>query len=352
MTAINHSSTDHARLGHNIAARAALMAASLFAFLIPASAQEASIFETIRTLDTQVASIGYRLATANAPLCDQLEPGLGLVLHMADQYAHEMREAALQHFRFETSIGVEAIIPHSPAALAGIQQDDNLIAINKIDFGLADLHADASTVQIIAAYRQIIALAPDQPLTLKLRRDGVDQVQRVTPIPACRSRFELVIRNDFLAQADGELVQISSRFLTDYPHWVAAPLAHELAHNILRHRERLEAKGVKYGLLSGFGRNVRYFRQAELEADILSISLLANAGYDPQIALDFWQDFGPSHLGSMLRSRTHPGWKTRLEVMKQAIADLGQQRPFYPDILAARKRSLDGQWRLLLPQKH
>src|SRR3546814_7590243 len=69
----------------------------------------------------------------------------------------------------------------------------------------------------------------------------------------------------------------------DYPQWVAAPIAHELAHNILRQRERLEAKGVNYGLLSGIGRNVGYFRQTELEADILSVSLPANAHYDPHI---------------------------------------------------------------------
>src|SRR3546814_4514002 len=95
--------------------------------------------------------------------------------------------------------------------------------------------------------------------------------------------------------ADGERVQIGSRFLADYPQWVAAPIAHELAHNILRHRERLEEKGVSYGLLSGIGRNVGYFRQTELEADILSVSLLANANYDPHIALSFWRAYGPAH---------------------------------------------------------
>src|SRR3546814_160659 len=143
-------------------------------------------------------------------------------------------------------------------------------------------------------------------LTLRLRRDGVDHDRSVTPIPACRSRFEVVLGNSFLAQADGELVQIGSRFLADYPQWVAAPIAHELAHNILRHRERLEAKGVNYGLLSGIGRNVGYFRQTELEADILSVSLLANANYDPHIALAFWHVYGrseehTSELQSLMR---------------------------------------------------
>src|SRR3546814_7205538 len=75
--------------------------------------------------------------------------------------------------------------------------------------------------------RAIMALPPARPLTLHLRRDGVDHNRSVIPIPACRSRFEVVLGNSFLAQADGELVQIGSRFLADYPQWVAAPIAHE-----------------------------------------------------------------------------------------------------------------------------
>src|SRR3546814_5297547 len=116
-----------------------------------------------------------------------------------------------------------------------------------------------------------MALPPARPLTLHLRRDGVDHNRSVIPIPACRSRFEVVLGNSFLAQADGELVQIGSRFLADYPQWVAAPIAHELAHNILRHRERLEAKGVNYGLLSGIGRNVGYFRSEEHTSELQSL---------------------------------------------------------------------------------
>src|SRR3546814_17898408 len=50
-----------------------------------------------------------------------------------------------------------------------------------------------------------------RPLTLHLRRDGVDHNRSVIPIPACRSRFEVVLGNSFLAQADGELVQIGDR---------------------------------------------------------------------------------------------------------------------------------------------
>src|SRR3546814_15943967 len=104
---------------------------------------------------------------------------------------------------------------------------------------------------------------------------------------------------------------IGSRFLADYPQWVAAPIAHELAHNILRHRERLEENGVSYGLLSGIGRNVVYFRQPELEAAFLSVSLLATPYYDPHIRLTFWRPYGPAHGPRIFHSRTHPASHTR-----------------------------------------
>lgn len=313
-----------------------------------ALAQDMPDFEAIRSVDADIAAVGWRLATANAALCDRQEPGLGLLLHTPEQYASGFRDAAIRHFRFEGPVGVEAVLPGSPAGAAGVRRDDTLLGIDAKRFKPADAKARAGTAALIEASRAVMALPADRPLLLHLRRDGAERNISVTPIPACRSRFEVVLGNSFVAQADGELVQIGSRFLADYPQWVAAPIAHELAHNILRHRERLDAKGVSFGLLSGLGRNVAYFRQTELEADMLSVALLANAGYDPQIALSFWRHYGPQHASSILNARTHPGWKTRVAVITRAIAELGPQRPHRPAILDARSRPLDGDWQGLI----
>jgi hypothetical protein len=328
-----------------------LRVAGLAALLIaaPSSADDGALFETIRQADMAMARIGYRLATANAPLCDRLEPGLGLLLHTPGQYARELRQSAIRHFRFEGPVGVEAVMPDSPAAKAGIQPDDTLFRVGTARFGPSDPEAEASTGALIGVSAQIAALPPDEPLEIHGRRDGQDYIRTVVPVPACRTRFELVIRKELTAEADGEMVQISSRFFEKYsPDLVAAAVAHELAHNILHHRERLGEKGVSYGLMSGFGRNVRYFRQTELEADILSVSLLANAGYDPQVAVQFWEAFGPDHAGGLLRSRSHPAWRDRVATIKKAIAELGADRPTRPAILASRSRPLDGDWQALL----
>lgn len=337
--------------GHFIAGVRRLLMLSVVTTLLvaaPASA-DGALFEAIRNADAALARTGYRLATANAPLCDSLEPGLGLLLHTPGQYSRDLRAEAIRHFRFDGPVGVEAVIAGSPAAHAGVEADDTIFSIGPVRFAPANLQAEASTAPLVAAYRQIAALPADAPLEVHGRRRGHDYIRVVDPVPACRTRFELVVRSEFTADADGEMVQIGSRFFEEYPpDLVAAAVAHELAHNVLHHRRRLEEKGVSYGLMAGFGRNVRYFRQTELEADILSVSLLANAGYDPQVAVRFWEKFGPSNAGGVLRSRSHPAWRDRVATIRKAIADLGPQRPNRPAILAMRDRPLDGDWQSLL----
>lgn len=293
--------------------------------------------------------IGYRLATANAPLCDRQEPGMGLVLHTPEQYARALRADAVRYFQLDGPVGVEGVIDGSPASAAGIRADDTLLGIGAVRFAPADPEAEATTAAAIRVAAQLAALPPAEPLEVRGRRADTPYTRTVHPVPACRSRFEVEIGTAWTAKADGEMVQIGSPFLESYPEdQLAAAVAHELAHNILHHRERLEAKDVDYGMLSGFGRNARYFRQTELEADILSVSLLANAGYDPQGAVRFWQDFGPKHAGGLLRSRSHPAWKDRVATIRHAIAALGPERPHRPALIETRNRPLSGDWQALL----
>jgi Zn-dependent protease with chaperone function len=326
----------------------ALLAAALMGAALPAPAGAAP-FEAIRSADATLARIGYRLAIANAPLCDRLEPGLGLVLHTASQYSDEVREAAVRHFHFAGPVAVEAVIAGSPAARAGIRPDDSLLGVGSASFAVAGSQGKMSTAQLVAAAASIAVQPSEGPLKVHGRRAGRPYTLVVDPIPACRTRFELAIGSGFEAQADGEMVQVGSRFLEDYgEEEVAAVVAHELSHNILRHRERLEARGVSFGVLAGWGRNADYFRRTELEADILSVSLLANAGYDPAAATRFWRDFGPKHAGGILRGRSHPAWRDRIATIERAIAALGPARPARSPLLASRDGPLDGDWRALL----
>lgn len=306
--------------------------------------------EAIRAQDLQFAKLGYRLATANAPLCDQREPAVGIVFHSLSAYAPADRAMVASGFGFETDIGVEAVIPGSPADKAGISAGDSLVAIDNttIDTSLPPRDRKAG-IRWIAALHDAIALLPDTaPMFLTLRRNGQDRRVTLGPVPACRSRFELLLDSDDAALSDGGLVQIGVPILERHGDDTAAIIAHELAHNMLHHRSRMDAQGIGNGERL-IGRDVAYFRRTETEADIVSVYLLANAGFDLAMVPRFWRAIGKRH-DSVLNGRSHPKWADRLATMEQAIAAiLADPAGFHlPALVATRDHPVSRDWAAIL----
>lgn len=335
-----------------IATRVALVciASGLFIGGSASARDDSALFEQLRASELQLATIGWRLASANAVLCDRLEPGLGFQLHTLDQFSSEMRESARGHFAFATPLAIEGVVAGTPAAAAGLQADDSVVRIGSIDIAASKGKA-GTTDRLVAVQNAIAAMPPSEAMTIEVIRKGVSISVAVRPVPVCRSRFELLTTEDFASSADGSMVQISAKLLDSYEgDRAAAAVAHELSHNILHHRDRLVARGVTFGMLSGFGGSVKYFRQSELQADILSVSLLANAGYPPRAAADFWRDFGPKHAGSIFNSRSHPHWRDRVATLDAEIArvEADTARPHIPSLIAARDQPLDGNWKALI----
>jgi hypothetical protein len=308
------------------------------------------LFEAVRQADLRVAAIGWRLATANAALCDRLEAGTGLQLHTLDQFDSGQREAAAAHFHFATAVAVEGVIAGSPAERAGVRPDDSLVRVGSVDIA-ALAGKPGTTDRLVAAQLAIAALPAGSPIQVDVIRDGAPLSLTLQPVTACKSRFELELNNGYTASADGTMVQIGSGFLDGYPDaQLAVVIAHEFAHNILHHRDRLEARGVDYGLLAGFGGNVKYFRQTEIQADLLSAYLLTNAGYPTDAMLAFWKRFGPSKAGGILRSRSHPAWRDRVATLEAELAKIAalSARPIVSPLIAERDQPLDGNWQAIL----
>ena len=93
---------------------------------------------------------------------------------------------------------------------------------------------------------------------------------------------------------------------------LAAGLAHELAHNVLGHRARLEKSGRAWSKV----------KRTEREADRLSVWLLANAGYEPEASLRFFARWGPMTDLGPLSSPDHDRWKTRVKRITAEIATM------------------------------
>ncbi len=306
-------------------------------------AADSGYFSALRDVDRRMATIAYRLATANAALCDDLAPVPGVAVHALGQYDVKVRAEARAAFGFATPVAVEAVVPRSAAAFAGLAEDDGLLAVNGVPFedGVSP-KADAAGRDAALA---LIARQPaERPLRLTVLRSGKRLAVTAPASPGCRSNFEVLLGPKMEASSDGGTVQIGVRFFERYDNeQVAVVVAHELAHTILKHRARLDAAGVKRGLLREVGRNGRLFRRTEGEADLLGAHLLRNAGYDPRVAVRFWREHGGDVDGGLFRSRTHPSSKARAAAIEAELAALPADapRPYRPPVLATRDSPLD-----------
>jgi predicted Zn-dependent protease len=105
----------------------------------------------------------------------------------------------------------------------------------------------------------------------------------LNPAPICASRFWIDTKSKLDAGADGYNVRITEALVSFAANddELAAAVAHELSHNLLEHREKLRRMRKSAGNI----------RATEIEADRLSVWLMANAGYDPSAAVRFIERF-------------------------------------------------------------
>lgn len=292
------------------------------------SPAKGSRVETSQSPYVRLVAVGTRLAVANVSLCEQRQYQPGLTLHDLSQYDRNERPAVSAMFGLADGPSVRALAPSGSAERAGLLLGDNIISADGVPLPRAPdelLGSYAPTGRIVSALEAAFA---DGVATLEIRRRGAPMTIRIVAELGCASRFAVSPSEQPQASADGRYVVLSAGMMTFLRNddELAASVAHELAHNILRHRERLNAAGVDRGLLGRFGRSGRLFRQTELEADRLAVHLMARAGYDPQAAVQV--ALRQSRDDNRLFAGTHPDWPTRLAAMRAEIAA----------IMAARER--------------
>ncbi len=253
--------------------------------------------------DRQLFDAGWRLTTGNAPWCADAVAKLGF--QVLDAAGFEDADAVRRDLGLTGDLAVGAIAPGSPAERAGIAAGDTLIALNGAPLESRFPRARPSWQRLIDVTAALDRAAAQGAVTLELARThSAPRTVTVTPTPSCPTRFEVIDRGG-RASAEGTRVMLGRDFVGfDYPaDEFAAAVAHELAHNLLRHRRTLDQRGRSLG-------NVR---TTEREADRLMPWLLANAGYDPAAALRFMRRWGPRHDGGLFRNRNHEGWDERAD---------------------------------------
>jgi len=297
-----------------VRSRVALLAGLALALSAPARAEAVTpalpaptALQQLQALDARVQSVGWRLTHGNARFCKSVAPGIGLLLQDLGGYDDPAGiRAALQA---SGDIAVQAVAAGSPADRARLAPNDPLEAVaGQAVAGLAPVKP-GDYARLAGLHDRIDAalLATGQ---VDLVRYG--QTLTIVGEPACISRFEM-LSGGIRAAADGRRVVIGRKLVETFPEEeLAAALAHELAHNVLGHRARLDRDGRAWSKV----------KVTEREADRLSVWLLANAGYEPEASLRFFARWGPMTDLGPFSSPDHDRWKTRVGRITAEIATM------------------------------
>lgn len=264
-------------------------------------------------VDQRLLDIAWRLRTGNASNCVDAAPAIGLTLLDIANYrdSAEVSEA----LRLGGPIAVQAVAGGSPAYSAGLKRRMTIHAIGAIEAASMPAASSADYARLRNLHEAISAqLARTGSLTLTVQ-DGRSGRRSVTieGTPACPGRIEVRDGQD-QASADTKRVFIGSEFpgLAYSDEELAAALAHEFAHIWLGHNQLLDQRG----------RSRLNIREAEREADRLSVWILAHAGYPTDAATRFMRRWGPRNSGGLLRKRTHDVWDERIDLMNREMVNL------------------------------
>lgn len=287
----------------------------------PALADPAG-FVALQSYDQRLATVGNRLATGAADLCADARPLPGFAVHALAQYAPSARADVSAAFGLGERPAVLAVVPGSAAARAGLAAGDAILAIDGEAVAAIPPGKRGDYAGVAAIEQRVESALAHPPLELAVERGGARSIISFVPETGCPTRFQVLTSGEMNASADGTYVQVSTRImdLTQNDDELAILVAHELAHNILHHRETLDAQGVSRGLFRVFGKNPGRIRATEEQADRLAIWLAARAGYDIDAAPAFWDRLERKAGYGILSDGTHDGRKARIEAAGQEIA--------------------------------
>lgn len=269
-------------------------------------------------MDQRVARVAWRLSQANVDLCPIVRQSAGWALHAANQYSTEVRPDAERRFGLNGDFpGVLAAPRSSPAAKAGLQEGDLIVAVNGVDLARGAQDGQARFEGFAANISRIDAALALAPTTFTIRREGVEIEILVRPETACGYEVQLNPSDELNARADGRRLFISTALagFAETDDELSIVLGHELAHHVLRHRRWAETGGEGRTVvdrdcearLCGSG-------DPERQADRVGLYLSARAGYRTEVAPGFWRRFGASN------------WRVRYPQLAHASAGVRAQR--------------------------
>lgn len=291
--------------------------------------EEALRLASLTDLDQRVARVAWRLSEANAGLCPSVRLSAGWALHSARQYSPALRPHAEARFGLAGHLpGVLAAPPGSPAADAGLEVGDVIVAVGGQPLAEGETAGRAEWDGLEANVRIIDTALGEGPASFTVRHGAEVREVVVRPRRACGYEVQLDPSDELNARADGRRLFISTALagFAETDDELALILGHELAHHVLGHRPWNERGGAARQANEGAWRAAGGEGGAEQQADRVGLYLAARAGYDPAVAAPFWRRFGASNWRVRFPQVGHASAESRARALEAVEREIGEKR--------------------------
>ena len=160
---------------------------------------------------------------------------------------------------------------------------------------------------------------------MEVQRGGRTLTLTLPVVQGCAYDTQQIPSDAFNASADGQHVFIDSALAAYAANDsdLALILGHELAHDVLHHREELDRTGLARKLIGNLGSSRAALVRVEQEADYVGLYLTARAGFDISGGGSFWRRFARDHGDPWYDHWGHPSAAARtraLDLTRDEIA--------------------------------
>ncbi len=295
--------------------------------LLPQTVQETA------AMQDRLTRVAAPLLLKNQQSCKKLSrPLMGFTARNQYSFSPEHAALAAQTLGLNDMLQVASVMTGSGAAKSGLQRGDLLVAIGETPMPQGPT-AEQDAPRVLAPFLS----KTSEPISLTVLRAGKTRVLSIHPTTACAFRIELGNANNVNSYADGRRVMVTRGML----HFVqsdtelAYVIAREMAHNALRHPERLKyasvASDIIYALKPLIPQSGAENQTSDLPpvpkemdalADRLALHMLKRAGYDIREAGAFWKRLAEQYPQNIATAHTalHPETEYRLAAIEKTVA--------------------------------
>lgn len=316
--------------------------------------QQEMVYQRYIEMQDRIFALSFPLRVANAEFCGRAtEPMLGFSAWNIHTVGGKHRSAASALYNLKDRLAVQSLARQSPAARAGILSGDIIVAING-----EPVPAGKNALRVASKLLDDAGMRQSQ-ITLERNGNLIDAV--VKPVQGCAYPVLLDYDSSAInAQADGKRIIISRGIVrfAENDNELALVIAHELAHNVMRHVDKLQQNalaGVIGGLAvdsllaaAGVGTNGQFAQIGgqigvqqhsvgfEQEADYIGMYFMERAGFNTAGVADFWRRMAAEGQSAITHRTTHPATPERFLAIERTHREIAAKKdsrqPLVPNL--------------------